>query len=316
VFVRTVQGNRDPDILGYTYCHDHLFVYKTDGVLIPERMILDNYENVKIDTATFKEKGGGAIVDVQPFGAGRHPQNLVKLSRETGVHIISATGFHKSLFYNDSFWAYNAPEKEISDLFISEIEQGMYEYEFDDPFYRRSNIRAGIIKIATENDGVTGYYKKMFNAAALAHTVTGAPVITHTELSSFGLEQARYLIDKGVRPESIIVSHMDRKIDAQKNIELARLGVFLEYDTIARFKYHSDKDEVSLIKTMIDQGFEKQILLGMDSTRERYRAYGGSPGLEYIITGFIPMLQEAGIEDGLIETIMVNNPKNALAFKK
>lgn len=141
-------------------------------------------------------------------------------------------------------------------------------------------------------------------------------MITHTELSTFGTEQAEYLIDKGVRPESIIISHMDRVIDTQKNIELAHLGVFLEYDTIARLRYHSDDEEVSLIKTMIDHGFERQILLGMDSTRERSLSYGGSPGLEYILTAFLPMLQKGGIESGSIVTIMVNNPKNALTFNK
>ena len=67
---------------------------------------------------------------------------------------------------------------------------------------------------------------------------------------------------------------------------------------------------------MIDDGFEGQILLGMDSTRNRYRSYGGSPGLEYILTTFLPMLQRVGIESDSIETIMSANPKNALTFKK
>jgi phosphotriesterase-related protein len=316
MFIRTVLGDVDPVALGFTHCHEHLFVYKTEGVILPEKLILDNYENAKIEVLKFKEMGGGAVVDVQPFGGGRHPLNLVKLSRETGIHIIAATGFHKSYFYNDRFWAYNASAGDITDLFVSEIEEGMYEYEYDNPFSRRSNIPAGIIKIATDHEGLTEYYKKVFNAAARAHKATGSPVITHTELSAFGKEQADYLINNGVKPESIIISHMDRKIYTQKNIELARLGVFLEYDTIARFRYHSDDDEVSLIKTMIDHGYEGQILLGLDLTRERYRSYGGSPGLEYLLTDFIPMLKKAGIKSGSIERIMVDNPKRALAFRK
>lgn len=166
MFVRTVLGDRDPGVLGYTHCHDHLFVYRTGGVTLPERLILDNYENTKREVLRFREKGGEAIVDVQPFGAGRHPRNLDKLSKETGVQIISATGFHKSYFYSNKFWSYNASVRDITDLFVSEIEEGMYEYEYNNPFCRRSNIAAGIIKIATEKDGLTEYYKKVFDAAA------------------------------------------------------------------------------------------------------------------------------------------------------
>ncbi len=47
----------------------------------------------------------------------------------------------------------------------------MYEYEYNNPFGRRSNIAAGIIKIATEKDGLIEYYKKVFDAAAQAHKV-------------------------------------------------------------------------------------------------------------------------------------------------
>ena len=42
---------------------------------------------------------------------------------------------------------------EIADLLISEIRDGMYEYDPADPFKVQSNIRAGIIKIATGEEG-------------------------------------------------------------------------------------------------------------------------------------------------------------------
>jgi len=50
-----------------------------------------------------------------------------------------------------------------------------------------------------------------------AHRKTAAPIITHTELSSFGRQQAEYLIERGVDPVRIIISHMDRRIDIEKN---------------------------------------------------------------------------------------------------
>ncbi len=106
-----------------------------------------------------------------PIGVARQLRYRDKLSKETGVQIISAIGFHKSYFYSNKFWSYNASVRDIIDLFVSEIEEGMYEYEYNNPFGRRSNIAAGIIKIATEKDGLIEYYKKVFDAAAQAHKV-------------------------------------------------------------------------------------------------------------------------------------------------
>ena len=120
--------------------------------------------------------------------------------------------------------------------------------------------------------------------------------MTHTELSQYGLEQAQFLIEAGIAPEHIMISHMDRVIDIEKNAGLAELGVFLEYDTIARFKYHSNEDEVKLISEMVGRSFGRQILLGMDTTRERMQAYGGEIGLTYIKATFLPENRAQGIK--------------------
>jgi predicted metal-dependent phosphotriesterase family hydrolase len=314
--VRTVCGDTKPESLGFTHCHEHLFVFRIDGVTLPERLIIDSYENTKAEVVRFAEKGGGGLVDVQPFGAGRHPELLQRLCEETGVGIIASTGFHKEYFYPSRFWAFEASVDDITDLFVSEIEEGMYLYDRFDPFRERGKTRAGIIKIATGEQGLTPYYRKVFDAAAEAHRKTAAPIITHTELSSFGRQQAEYLIERGVDPACIIISHMDRKIDIEKNRECAELGVFLEYDTIARAKYHSDAQEAELIRQMILSGFCRQILLGMDVPRDRYVSYGGGPGLDYIMSGFVPLLEERGISPDDIAQMTVKNPAKALCFAK
>jgi predicted metal-dependent phosphotriesterase family hydrolase len=314
VFVRTVTGDVQPQELGFAHCHEHLFTYRIDGVDIPERLIIDSCTRTRQEVRAFRRAGGRAIVDAQPFGAGRNARFLRRLSRATNVHVIGSTGFHKTYFYPREFWSYTASAEDIAGLFISEIEQGMYEYDAADPFKSRSGARAGVIKIATGEEGLSPYYEKVFEAASAAHRATGAPILTHTELSSFGLEQVDYLTGRGVPPGSIIVSHMDRVIDIEKNERLAELGVFLEYDTIARFKYHSDEDEVGLIKEMVNLGFEDRILLGLDVTRDRMKSYGGEVGLDYLMTTFLPLLDGAGISRKSVERFTVDNPRIALSF--
>ncbi len=192
----------------------------------------------------------------------------------------------------------------------------MYAYHPAESTGSRTGIRAGIIKIATGEDGLIEPYVKLFEAAAKAHRETGVPIITHTEMSAWGREQALFLMERGVAPGSIIVSHMDRVIDLNGNLQLAELGVFLEYDSIARFRYHSDEQEAELIRRVIEAGFADRILLGMDVTRERLPAYGGQYGLAYLARTFLPLLKSRGVGHTAIQRMVVDNPKQALAIKK
>jgi phosphotriesterase-related protein len=315
VFVRTVTGDHVSHSLGFTHCHEHLFVFQSHYTNLQKRLILDDFDKTKMEVIVFRKSGGGTIVDAQPFGAGRHPLFLNRLSRETGVRIIASTGLHKRAFYKPDFWSLNASSAELAALFISEIEEGMYVFDLQDLFGRRCDIRAGIIKIASDEEGITSYYTKVFDAAVHAHRETGAPIMTHTELSKDGMEQAEYLIDKGVGPRSIIISHMDRVIDIERNLNLARLGVFLQYDTIARPKYHSDEDEVTLIGTLVQKGCSDRILLGMDSTRRRFLSYDGTVGLDFLKNKFISMLKRSGIGEEHIELMTRKNPQAALSFR-
>ena len=50
-------------------------------------------------------------------------------------------------------------------------------------------------------------------------------------------------------------------------------GISLEFDTIGRFKYHSDVRELELIRQILDWGYENQLLFSLDTTRERLKTY-------------------------------------------
>lgn len=318
--VRTVLGDVDPVELGVTSGHDHLFVLQGHYTSLPQRVLIEDYGKTRDEVLRFRRSGGGAVVDLQPFGAGRSPELLKNLSEETGVRVVAATGLHKSAFYRPVFWSFGASSRELADLFTDEIERGMFEFDRVDPFARRGSVRAGVIKIATENGGrapfvLNAYERKVFDAAAEAHRRTGAPIFTHTELSAGGLEQADYLLERGIPPESIVIGHMDRVIDVARNLELGKRGVFQAYDTIARFKYHGDEAEADLVAAMADAGLEDRVLLGMDSTPERFLSYGGTFGLDYIILTFAKLLRARGVSGDRIEKMLVHNPRSALVLR-
>ncbi|MFW6180830.1 MAG: phosphotriesterase family protein [Spirochaetota bacterium] len=314
-FIRTVLGDRDPRDVTFAHCHEHLFVFPVRGVELPARLLIDDYLRTRDEVDGFREAGGNTLVDLQPLGGGRHAELLERVSRETGVMVIAATGQHKPLFYPPGAWPMGKTARELADLFISEIQEGMFAYHPSEPLTRRTSIKAGAIKVATGEEGLDAPYRIVFAAAARAHRETGAPVITHTELGAFGAEQAAFLIKRGVAPGSIVIGHMDRRADLEENLRVARTGVFLAYDTIARYQYHSDDREIALIRDMVERGFGGRLLLGMDVTRDRMSAYGGEPGLAYIARSFAARLREQ-VGGQATRAMLRDNPGRALSFSR
>ena len=74
------------------------------------------------------------------------------------------------------------------------------------------------------------------------------------------------------------------------------------------------RDLVALLRTVIDAGRGHQILLGNDLGRPSYwRAYGGGPGLDYVLTRFVPRLREEGFGEGTLHALLVDNPRRFFA---
>lgn len=312
--VRTVAGDIDAGDLGTTYAHEHLLISGGMPVMLDKEFLLNNRERAAQDVSAFISLGGRTLVDMMPCGLGRDPEGLRELSRRTGAHILAATGFHTERYYDSQHWLYLYTSEQIAELFRAEIEEGMDQWGYRGPLVQRTVSRAGVIKVAS------GYYAwnrntdKWFEAAALAHRMTGAAISSHTENGVLGDRQVQRLTSLGVPPSSIIVGHIDKNVDPFVHRELAGMGVFLEYDSPSRLKYGPDLDAVQLIRAAARHGYDGQILLGMDLARQSYyRSYGGGPGLEYLLETFVPRLRAEGLGDSA-EKILKRNPARAFSL--
>ena len=94
------------------------------------------------------------------------------------------------------------------------------------------------------------------------------------------------------------------------------------YDRPDRAKYFTDNIHAENIKWLVDQGYQKQILLSMDAGRASYqRAYmelknKEAIGIAYLLERFVPLLREIGVSQDAIEDIMINNPARVFSFKE
>lgn len=226
---------------------------------------------------------------------------LRELSAATGVSIIASTGFHKRFFYRNDSPVFSLSEEELTGCFCRDIR----------------NRRCGLIKAAAEAEPMSGHSRLLHTAAARASLLTNAPVLCHIDRGVNPLSLLAFYTDLGVAAESMILCHCDRAVDdLSLHIAAASQGAFLEYDTIARPKYHSDDTECRIIARLIAKGLGHRLLLGLDTTRERLRAYNNpdAPGLSYLRECFLPRLRRAGIAEERLRLITEVNPVSAFSF--
>lgn len=307
--IMTVLGPIAPQALGFCQSHEHLCLLPGwCGRQNPPHRI-DDRRLSTLELLDFYALGGRAAVDAQPAGCGRDGDFLADISQQSGVHIISSTGFHKLCFYPPDHWITTASEDMLAEMWQRELEEGMYAPCDTAPPERQTAVRAGQIKSAVNREGLTERYRLLFRAAAMAQKATGAPLMVHIERAGQAMETADFLEGLGVPPERVILCHLDRaEPDLSAHIALCRRGYALEYDTVARYQFHDDHHEAALVLSMLEAGCASSLLMGMDTTRIRLKHYGGPVGLSYFFTDFLPRLRRAGVEDSTFQQIFVENP--------
>lgn len=312
--VRTVLGDIDAADLGVTYAHEHLLIDGGRPVeLFPDFLLADT-DRMAAELADAVAVGLRSAVDAMPADCGRNPAKLAELSRRTGVRIVAATGLHHERFYGPSHWSLRASEDELADLFAADVTNGIDERDYSGPIVRRTDVRAGIVKIAGSEGGPSARDVPIFRAAAEAHRVTGVPIHTHTENGTGALEQIRLLTDAGVRAERIALSHVDKVVDRSYHRELLSSGAFAVYDQGFRWG-DRENGTIKLIEWALEDGTEGQLMLGMDAARQGYhKSYGGKPGLSYLLSEFSDLLTARGIPAGVRGSMFVAAPARAFAF--
>ncbi|HEY8846085.1 MAG TPA: hypothetical protein VIM24_05445, partial [Candidatus Limnocylindrales bacterium] len=134
------------------------------------------------------------------------------------------------------------------------------------------------------------------------------------EAGTAALEQISLLVDAGVPAERISLSHVDKVVDRGYHRELFASGAFAVYDQAFRWG-DAENGTLQLLEWAVDDGHARQVMLGMDAARQGYyRAFGGSPGLTFLVGAFSDAMEERGIGAEIRRCLFVDNPARAFAF--
>lgn len=293
--VRTVLGDVPPAGLGVCDAHDHLFF---GSPRLPGQE-LRSVPAARAELVAFREQGGGAVVQWTPYGLGRRAADLPPLSRETGVHVVAATGLHQAVHYDEGTLA--GLRSRLAEVFVAELTVGI----------GTSGVRAGLIKVAGGFHALDAHARWTMTAAAEAHHATGATITVHLEMGTGALDVLDLLCGElGVPPHRVVLGHLNRSPDLVVHRQAAESGCYLAFDGPSLTHHATDWRMPEAVRALADAGFGDRVLLGADTTTAAARSVDGGPGMPYLLRRVRPRLVHA-VGEELVERILTVNPGRA-----
>jgi phosphotriesterase-related protein len=317
--IDTVRGPVDTADLGRVLMHEHVFV------LTPE--IQDNYpafdEEAEVASAVarlneLKANGIDTIVDLTAIGLGRYIPRIQRVNAEADINIVAATGLYTYdevpfyFHYRGPNPILDAPESMV-DLFVADILEGIAD----------TGVKAGILKCATDEKGVTHGVERVLRAVAQTHRATGVPISTHTHaLTKRGLEQQNLFESEGVDLSRVVIGHSGDTTDVAYLEEVMARGSFLGMDRFGIDVILPFEDRVQIVATLCDRGHADQMVLSHDASCYidwlPDEAFQLMPRWHYlhITKDVIPALKERGVTDDQIDQMLIHNPKKVFDQKR
>lgn len=304
-FARTVLGDIDTGDMGYTMPHEHILTHpQGHGSKNEEDHLLNQYDKAVQMLSEYREIGGGTIIEATPKTWGRNAVGMVEASQETGVHVIACTGY----ICQEHGMEPNITERGVDDIareMVEDLTVGM----------DGTDAKAGWIKVGTAYMHVTPGEEMVIRAAVRAANATGSPISTHTTGGTMGIEQLEIAQDEGFDVSRMTVAHVDRNPDLWYHRKMLETGASLIYDGPGKAKYYPDSVRIDLLRQLVADGYEDQLMLCNDmGRRSHHTVYGFGPGWQWIKQRFLPRLLEEGFTEEQIHKFMYANPARMFAF--
>ena len=301
---QTVNGKIESEQLGFVLTHEHVM---SNFGADPKSASQYDEASLMLQVVPYLKKlkslGITSILDCTTAYFGRNVQLLKRISEQTGVQLITNTGFYGAA--DDRYvpvLAYDATAEEIARLWISEFERGI-----DD-----TGIKPGFIKLAFDAGEPSGIDLKLFKAGILTHLETGLTMVVHTGNNTEAVEEQLNLLEKyRVKPNAWVWVHANKVEDTQLLISAAKKGAWISLDGVNASNITEYTEKLNLFKK---HELLHKVLLSHDGNS--FPRGGEIREYHAILTDLIPKLRQIGYSDSEIRQITIENPKNAFSIKK
>jgi phosphotriesterase-related protein len=300
-----VLGPISTDDLGFTLMHEHVLIANwamrqsfADYVDVPRFV-----EEAAAALRTVRERGVATMVDLTAINLGRDIHVIREVAERSGVQIIAATGF----YWNEEPWMEAWDHETLARYLVRDLEEGI----------QGTDIRAGIIKCATDRHGVTDLNRKLLEVSARAHRRTGAPISTHTSVAErTGLAQQDVFEAEGVDLTRVVIGHCGDSEDLDYLEAILRRGSTIGMDRFGIDIILPTKQRVDTIAELCRRGWAEQMVLSHDASchidwfpKELVRAAAPNWNFLHIPDAVVPALRESGVSEAQIHQMTVDNPR-------
>lgn len=315
--VNTVRGPVDAGSLGTTLMHEHVFVLSPE-VAANWPTGWDRRAQVPRAVERLNELAGAGIdtiVDLTVVGLGRDLELVQEVAEQVELNIVVATGLYT---YNDlpHYFDYRTAAfnpsgvDALEEFFLHDIENGI----------AGTGVRPGILKCCTDEPGLTPGVERVLRSVARVHRRSGLPISTHTHApTKRGLDQQRVFREEGVDLSRVVIGHSGDSTDIAYLEELADAGSTLGMDRFGVDAYCPTARRVATVAALCERGRASQLVLSHDSAchfdwfdEQFIEAAQPNWNFLHISRDVVPMLQESGVDQEQLQTMLVQNPRRIL----
>jgi phosphotriesterase-related protein len=316
--VQTFRGPVSADDLGTTLLHEHVFVGHPElDVNLPHP---EWSEETAVEAAVsglerLWELGVRTVVDLTVPGLGRDVARVRRVAECTRVHLVASTGYYTADVL-PAYFSTHGPGRLVGgsdplvELFLGDIETGI----------AGTGVRAGMLKVVTDRQGLTPDVRRVMEAAAIAHRRTGVPITTHTHAPSRnGRDQLAFFVDHGVAPERLVIGHCGDSEDQDYLRELMDAGATIGMDRFGMEHVLPDQARTNTVLALLREGYAARMVLSHDAaffsrvTPPSWRAaHVPHWTMENLHRRILPALRDAGVTEDQLHQLMVLNPARVL----
>ena len=310
--VPTVTGSIPVEKLGRTLAHEHVFVV---GEEFRQNYQADWDEEEKIaqavrDLNELKSLGIDSIMDPTVIGLGRYIPRIQRIAEQTDLNIVVATGVYTynevpfQFHFSGPGLLFDVPEP-MTEMFVNDIENGI----------AGTGVKAGFLKCAIEEQGMTPGVERVMRAVAQAHVRTGVPITVHTNVHNrSGLEAQRVLREEGADLTKVVIGHSGDSTDLDYLMQLADAGSILGMDRFGLDVLLPFEQRVDTVAELAKRGYADRMVLAHDASCfidwfDPQAKAQAVPNWNYrhISEDVLPALLERGVSQEQIQTMLVDN---------
>jgi phosphotriesterase-related protein len=332
--IYTVLGPIEPSELGPTSMHEHVqsdarALLTTPREPIPDdrRVTIANLgfvrwnllaleDNLLLDDPRLAERelegvtaaGGSGVVDLTVVGLGQQVEQLPRIARATGLHLMTGCGFYIGKTHPD--WIAALSVDALREHLSRELSEG-----FGD-----TGVMPALVGLIGTSDPITAGEERVLLAAAGAAAQAGAAMNVRLDPSARHAHRVLDLAEQeALPPARVIFGNVDEYLDPPYHREVADRGAVLEFCFGSEFYYRrgykdpTDAERFEHLVPLLAEGYSDRIVLGCSVwTKAQLRAFGGF-GYDHVLRRIVPELKDSyGVAETEVERMLVGNPRRLL----